>query len=143
MSSYQCEAAILYEPLKNEIDFNVSSFPLKIPANQLILPNIKNSDPFAWAEKCVARFQVKTLVLIPGVQFDEYGTRHGKGGGWYDRFISKLPSTWIKIGIADNKQFSSAKLLRNIWDEPVDWVLVFNGCTWTAHEAKIPITIKP
>ncbi len=40
------------------------------------------------------------LVLVPGVAFDAHGRRLGRGGGYYDRFLSTLPGGVPKIGLA-------------------------------------------
>ncbi len=131
----RCAAAILYQPLKSEIDYNNRSFPLEIPVNNLVLPNNKNNDPFEWAANCIAKFQnINVYILIPGTRFDRYGTRYGQGGGWYDRFLSKVPATWLRIGITDKSQMSAVKLLKQEWDEPVDWIVVSNNNLWEVHK---------
>ena len=40
------------------------------------------------------------IVLIPLLAFDKKGHRVGYGKGFYDRFLSKLPATSIKIGLS-------------------------------------------
>lgn len=40
------------------------------------------------------------IVIIPGVAFDEKGSRLGSGRGYYDRLIPKLPSTTRKVALA-------------------------------------------
>lgn len=129
------EASILYEPLEGEVDYNDLSFPLRIPTNNVVLPQTKDSDPFSWATTCCTRFKnTKPYILIPGTTFDTRGTRHGKGGGWYDRFLSSVPQTWLKIGIAYDSQISFSPLKREPWDVPVDYVLVRTSSTWIAYK---------
>lgn len=131
----QYDAAILYNPTEKEVDFNNPSFPLRIPSDNLIIPKDKYGDPFMWADRCIKKFEdKKVLIFIPGTQFDKYGTRYGKGLGWYDRFLSKLPSNWLRIGIIDKSKFSQNKLVRQAWDQPVNWVLVQNSKYWAAYK---------
>lgn len=55
------------------------------------------------------------MVFIPGLAFDENGHRLGYGGGWYDRFASKL-RTGVKLaGLAYEEQ-----VVRSLPAEPHD-----------------------
>ncbi len=64
------------------------------------------------------------VILIPGRLFDITGTRHGRGGGWYDRFLAAVPREWFRVGFCYESQFSAAPLLREAWDQPMDAVCV-------------------
>jgi 5-formyltetrahydrofolate cyclo-ligase len=133
----QRTASILYKPTKTEVDYNNPSFPLEVHANNLLIPNTRDSDPFEWVINCITKFKnAKVCILIPGTEFDLYGTRHGKGAGWYDRFLSKT-SAWLRIGIIDKSKISHSKMLRQKWDEPVDWVITYDGSSWRAHKARV------
>lgn len=47
------------------------------------------------------------LVLVPGLAFDEAGNRLGRGMGYYDRFLSRLPKDTPTIGLAFSFQMVS------------------------------------
>ncbi len=132
----ECDASILYAPLAREVEYRDSSFPLKLDMNTIVVPKTKESDPFAWAETCTTQFEnKKSYILIPGARFDIYGTRHGRGLGWYDRFLSKIPPTWLTIGIAYESQISASPIRRESWDVPVSFILVRHDTTWSAIQA--------
>lgn len=61
---------------------------------------------------------------MPGRAFDASGTRHGQGGGWYDRFLAEVPKEWLRIGFCYERQFSEEPLKREAWDQAMDAVVV-------------------
>jgi len=66
------------------------------------------------------------LVLVPGVAFDEQGGRLGRGGGYFDRFLSRLPASVPCVGLAF--QFQVVKNLPvESHDRPVSKVVTEKG----------------
>ncbi len=65
------------------------------------------------------------LVLCPGLGFSPQGERLGKGGGFYDRYLSQIPST-IRMGICfPDQQLSS--IVSEPHDVKMTHLLTTNG----------------
>ena len=60
------------------------------------------------------------LVIVPGVVFDRSGYRVGYGGGYYDRFLAKLPNV-AKLAIAFHLQLID-EVPKEHFDIPVDYI---------------------
>ena len=68
----------------------------------------------------VAPEEIETI-LLPGSVFDERGGRFGYGGGYYDRFLAKVP-TAARIGLAFELQIIEKAPLQE-HDELLDLVV--------------------
>ncbi|HZK32981.1 MAG TPA: 5-formyltetrahydrofolate cyclo-ligase [Tissierellaceae bacterium] len=66
------------------------------------------------------------LILVPGLIFAEDGYRIGYGGGYYDRFLSKIDPSVPKIGIGFDLQIQD-KVPTDKYDIPVDFMLTEKG----------------
>lgn len=65
------------------------------------VPEPRESCPLVLHEKL-------DLVLVPGLAFDRFGWRLGRGHGFYDRFLGSLPDTVYSIGICFKSQLVDA-----------------------------------
>jgi 5-formyltetrahydrofolate cyclo-ligase len=59
------------------------------------------------------------LFIIPGLVFDAKGNRLGRGRGYYDRFLARLPQHIPRIGVAFRFQMVD-DLPCDEYDQPVD-----------------------
>ena len=62
------------------------------------------------------------LVILPGVAFDGQGNRLGRGGGYFDRFLVRVPARVPRVGLAFRFQVVK-HLPREAHDQPVDQVV--------------------
>lgn len=73
---------------------------------------------------CAAALAFPVVAIVPGVGFDESGTRLGRGGGFYDRALAKLRAAGpvTVVGLAFEVQIVG-RLPSDQWDQPVDIVV--------------------
>lgn len=64
------------------------------------------------------------LAIVPGVAFDRHNNRLGRGAGYYDRFLKRLPSDTPTIGLAFDFQIVNKLSPTEEHDMPVSCVLV-------------------
>lgn len=124
-------AIIGYAPMGDEVDVHSFLVENQILASGRSIIADKEVSPHDFAETLSrAHAGEKTCILIPGREFDQFGTRHGRGGGWYDRFLKGVPCDWVRVGVLSPSQFSEEKLAREAWDEPVDYLLIQDSGMW-------------
>lgn len=63
-----------------------------------------------------------SIIIMPGIAFDEEGYRVGQGGGYYDRFIASLTNEPLLIGVCMSFQLMSLVPIETT-DIPCDVVL--------------------
>ena len=121
---------IWYVPFGNEPDpMCLSVVKRETLRPWCVVPADPAADPFVVTEELLQAYAAsgegrRVYLFIPGQTFDQAGTRRGRGGGWYDRFLSRLPSDWLKIGIVPPDTKTDVLLERRSWDIPMDWLLL-------------------
>lgn len=75
------------------------------------------------------------LVLVPSIAIDQYGTRLGFGGGYYDRYLATLPKSILRIGIAPAACISQPPLPRDPWDIPLHGYVTEQGIFWAVQSS--------
>ncbi len=124
---------IIYSEMSDEVP--IASLPLFLPKRQVQVGLDYNIDPFIYAKETIEIFGTKQgFILIPGRRFDTYGGRKGRGKGWYDKFLLKLPKHWVRIGVCKKNDFFDTKIALNQWDELMDWVIVSDGVSFFFYE---------
>ncbi len=62
------------------------------------------------------------LVIVPGLAYDEYGNRLGRGRGFYDRFLAHPDFRGVACGIAFEVQMTAGVPVGPL-DRPVDMLV--------------------
>lgn len=76
------------------------------------------------------------VVVVPGLAFTAEGHRLGQGGGWYDRFLVRVPSWVLTIGVGFAEQVVD-DLPVEPHDIPLD-VIVTERDVWRRGIARSP-----
>ncbi len=83
--------------------------------DEVVVPGpfgLREPDPLRCPRVPIAEID---CVFVPGVAFDAEGFRLGRGGGFYDRFLSQAPAMLPRIGL-----FFSAQKVERVPREPHD-----------------------
>lgn len=62
------------------------------------------------------------LIIVPGVGFDKYGNRLGRGGGYYDKFIASVGKNTRLIGVGYDFQLID-EVPANRRDKKMDYIV--------------------
>jgi 5-formyltetrahydrofolate cyclo-ligase len=76
---------------------------------------LREPDPLRCPRIAIAELD---CVFVPGMAFDDKGVRLGRGGGFYDSFLSQAPTTLPCIGL-----FFNAQKVLSLPHEPHDQAL--------------------
>ncbi|ENX58917.1 MULTISPECIES: 5-formyltetrahydrofolate cyclo-ligase [Acinetobacter] len=63
------------------------------------------------------------LLIMPLLACDQFGTRIGMGGGYYDRTLASAKHRPYRLGLAHTFQYVDTPLLRQKWDQPLNALL--------------------
>ncbi len=129
-----------YYPSNNEIDDLEILYLLEKKNYQISLPIIRKNnqmDFFQWSRKTpliINKYGIPEplsnkkcypdILLVPLVGYDDNFNRLGYGGGFYDRYISKIEKykKIIKIGLAFSFQ-KLKKIPTNLHDKKLDFII--------------------
>jgi 5-formyltetrahydrofolate cyclo-ligase len=76
--------------------------------------------------KRLKSFKSVAAVIIPGIAFDMKGNRLGFGGGYFDKFLKKLPAKTVKIALAFSSQIVK-KVPGEKHDVQMDYIITEQG----------------
>lgn len=117
-----------YAAIDDEPDLGGLFREMKLESRGVSILPARNVSPEKTAESFTALHRGQhAVVFVPGRRFDVSGVRHGRGGGWYDRFLSNIPHEWVRVGVLHRDHMSDTPLTREPWDEPVDFLIIKNG----------------
>ena len=108
---------MLYYSLPDEVDTHTLVDSLLVSGKQILLPRVTGEGTMELrrytgpADLALGAYNIMEptgelfvdyasidLAVIPGMAFDKEGNRMGRGKGYYDRFLQKIPQVY-KIGI--------------------------------------------
>jgi 5-formyltetrahydrofolate cyclo-ligase len=115
---------------KPELDWHeVASWDDVVAPGQLGALGLREPDPLHCPRVSIAKLD---CVFVPGVAFDHEGFRLGRGGGFYDSFLSQAPSTLPCIGLIFSCQHVPA-VPREPHDQALRSVITEDGVTSFSH----------
>lgn len=131
------KTVLIYYPTRNEIDVlslikkykstKTFLFPVVHRHGMTACPYEGNDKmhrgKFNIPEPTTAPYEGKIdLTIVPGLGFDTKGNRLGRGGGYYDRFISSTKSQSLLVGVGYDFQIVDI-VPTNLFDKHMNYVI--------------------
>ena len=132
----KADSVLMYHSLPDEVDTHSALDQLLAMGKKVLLPKVVSetemtiheytgqdslqpSEPYGILEPTTPEFsivncQLSIVIVVPGMAFDKHGHRLGRGKGYYDRFLSRIPNIY-KIGVCFPFQ-----LIDKVPSEPTD-----------------------
>ena len=135
----QARVIMAYSPIRNEVDLWPYLEDMLGQGKTILLPRVEGdmleAVEFKGRDQCRTSsfgiteplgpgqpLELIEAVLVPGVAFDGNGHRLGYGKGFYDRFLSELPPSVFRCGVAYEFQIVEA-VFPGERDIPVHWIV--------------------
>lgn len=112
---------------QNQLDFYLNP-------KSWVIGAFKVSEPDSTQSKPISVQELQGL-LIPGVAFDLFGNRLGRGLGYFDRALSEFKG--LKVGLAWQEQIVAEELFHEPFDIPMDLVITNKGIVFSNINNKI------
>jgi len=77
------------------------------------------------------------VVLLPGLVFDENGGRLGRGGGYYDRLLDRIPDSTARVGVTSSGAVID-EVPMDVHDARVDWLATERSMDWSGQALPEP-----
>lgn len=88
--------------------------------DELVTSSWGLEEPPANPQRCVDKQELQGC-LVPGLAFDRQGTRLGRGGGFYDRFLQNFKG--LKLGVTFRQGLTDETLPRESHDQKMDMII--------------------
>ena len=134
----EADTILMYHSLPDEVDTHSALDQLLAMGKKVLLPKVVSdtemtiheytgadslqpSEPYGILEPTTPELSIincqLSIAIVPGMAFDKQGHRLGRGKGYYDRFLSRIPNIY-KIGVCFPFQ-----MLESIPSESTDVVM--------------------
>ena len=134
----EADTILMYHSLPDEVNTHSALDQLLAMGKKVFLPKVVNdtemtiheytgadslqpSEPYGILEPTTPELSIincqLSIAIVPGMAFDKQGHRLGRGKGYYDRFLSRIPNIY-KIGVCFPFQ-----MLESIPSESTDVVM--------------------